>query len=107
MSAIIPSANSVEKMQVFWPWSSFKMSAWTVPRTCSRTQARTASGSSSGRAASCWSMAVFRNMARIAGAGPLMVMLTEVDGSHRSKPSNSTAMSSSVAMLTPELPTLP
>ena len=27
------SANSVLKMQVFCAWSSFKMSAWTVPRT--------------------------------------------------------------------------
>ena len=26
-------ANSVEKMQVFWAWSSLRMSAWTVPRT--------------------------------------------------------------------------
>ena len=33
MSAIIRSEKSVEKMQVFWPWSSFRMSAWTVPRT--------------------------------------------------------------------------
>ena len=32
---------------------------------------------------------------------------TEVLGLHRSKPSYSTFMSSSVAMLTPELPTLP
>ena len=33
MSAIIRSENSVEKMQVFWPWSSLRMSACTVPRT--------------------------------------------------------------------------
>ena len=33
MSAIIRRLNSVEKMQVFWPWSSFRMSACTVPRT--------------------------------------------------------------------------
>ena len=52
-------------------------------------------------------MAVFMNMARIDGAGPLMVMLTEVDGFVRSKPPYSTFMSSSVAMDTPELPTLP
>jgi len=32
--AIILSANSVEKMQVFLAWSSLKMSACTVPRTC-------------------------------------------------------------------------
>jgi hypothetical protein len=32
-SPIIRSANSVEKMQVFCAWSSFRMSACTVPRT--------------------------------------------------------------------------
>ena len=79
MSAIIPSANSVEKMQVFWPWSSLRMSACTVPRT----RRSTSAGSSSG----CWSMAVLRNMARIVGAGPLIVIDTEVVGSMRSKPS--------------------
>ena len=52
-------------------------------------------------------MAVFMNMARIIGAGPLMVMETEVVGAHRSKPEYNTFMSSSVAMDTPELPTLP
>ena len=46
-------------------------------------------------------------MARIVGAGPLIVIETEVDGSHRSKPEYSTFMSSSVAMETPLLPTLP
>jgi hypothetical protein len=34
MSPIIFSANSVLKMQVFWAWSSLRMSACTVPRTC-------------------------------------------------------------------------
>ena len=52
-------------------------------------------------------MAVFMNIARIAGAGPLMVMLTDVAGSQRSNPEYSTFRSSSVAMLTPELPTFP
>ena len=52
-------------------------------------------------------MAVLRNMARIVGAGPLIVIDTEVVGSHRSKPSYSAFMSSSVAIDTPELPTLP
>ncbi len=47
------------------------------------------------------------NMARIMGAGPLMVMDTEVLGAHRSKPEYSTFMSSRVAIDTPELPTLP
>jgi hypothetical protein len=32
-SAMHRSENSVEKMQVFWPWSSLRMSACTVPRT--------------------------------------------------------------------------
>jgi hypothetical protein len=50
---------------------------------------------------------VLKNMARMVGAGPLMVMDTEVAGSHRSKPEYRTFMSSSVAMDTPELPTLP
>ena len=41
MSPITLRLNSVEKMQVFWPWSSFRMSACTVPRTFSFTQAAT------------------------------------------------------------------
>jgi hypothetical protein len=52
-------------------------------------------------------MAVLRNMARMVGAGPLMVMDTEVVGSHRSKPSNRAFMSSRVAMETPDVPILP
>ncbi len=40
MSAIIRSENSVEKMQVFWPWSSLRMSACTVPRTVASVRAR-------------------------------------------------------------------
>ena len=52
-------------------------------------------------------MAVLRNMARIVGAGPLIVIDTDVVGSHRSKPPYSTFMSSRVAIDTPELPTLP
>ena len=52
-------------------------------------------------------MAVLRNMARMVGAGPLMVIDTEVVGSHRSKPSKRAFMSSSVAMDTPEVPILP
>jgi len=52
-------------------------------------------------------MAVLRNIARMVGAGPLMVIDTDVIGSHRSKPEYSTSMSSSVAIDTPELPTLP
>ena len=47
------------------------------------------------------------NIARIVGAGPLIVIDTEVVGAHRSKPEYSTFMSSSVAIDTPELPTLP
>ncbi len=95
MSPITLSQNSVEKMQVFWPWSSFRMSAWTVPRTFCFTQAaifgglsrRSARASLSARnASSFWSIAVFMNIARIVGAGPLIVMLTEVLGLVRSKP---------------------
>ena len=52
-------------------------------------------------------MAVFMNIARMLGAGPLIVIDTEVLGFVSSKPLYSTFMSSSVAMLTPELPTLP
>ena len=85
MSAMHRSANSVEKMQVFWPWSSLRMSACTVPRTLLSTQARTASGSSSGRFAISWSIAVFMNIARIVGAGPLIVIDTDVVGEQRSK----------------------
>jgi hypothetical protein len=107
MSAIARSANSVEKMQVFWPWSSLRMSACTVPRTLASTQARTSSGSSSGRFAISWSIAAHRNMASTAGAGPLMVIDTDVVGEHRSNPSNRARMSSSVAIDTPDVPTLP
>src|SRR5205085_3803844 len=46
MSPIILRENSVEKMQVFWPWSSLRMSACTVPRTVASTLARTAAASS-------------------------------------------------------------
>ena len=47
-------------------------------------------------------------MGAVGGApGPLIVMLTLVVGLHRSKPEYSTFRSSSVAIDTPELPTLP
>ena len=52
-------------------------------------------------------MAVLRNIARIVGAGPLMVIETEVVGAQRSKPPYSTFRSSRVAMETPDVPTLP
>jgi hypothetical protein len=115
MSPMHRSAKSVEKMQVFWPWSSLRMSACTVPRTLLITQARisrvsASSGSrrrSSRKASSRWSMAVFRNIARMAGAGPLIVIDTEVAGAHRSKPEYMTFMSSTVAIDTPDVPTLP
>ena len=47
------------------------------------------------------------NIASSVGAGPLIVMLTLVAGFVRSKPEYSTFRSSSVAIETPELPTLP
>ena len=81
MSAIIRRENSVENRQVFWPWSSLRMSAWTVPRTvCSAL-----SGSMSRSRA--WSITVLRKNASTVGAGPLIVMLTLVVGASRSKPS--------------------
>ncbi len=46
-------------------------------------------------------------MARMIGAGPLIVIETEVAGSDRSNPWYSTHMSSSVAIETPEHPTFP
>jgi len=52
-------------------------------------------------------MAVLKYIARMMGAGPLMVMETLVFGAHRSKPSNSFFMSSRVQMLTPDSPTFP
>ena len=55
----------------------------------------------------CWSIAAFMNIARIIGAGPLIVIETDVLGAHRSKPEYSFFMSSSVGMLQPELPILP
>ncbi len=114
-SAMQRSANSVLKMQVFWPWSSLRMSACTVPRTLASTQERISAVSSgvgsrpscSRNASSRWSIAVFMNMARMVGAGPLIVIETDVVGSQRSKPEYRTFMSSRVAMDTPEVPTLP
>ena len=47
------------------------------------------------------------NIAKIIGAGPLMVMDTEVSGAHRSKPEYRRFISSSVAIDTPELPIRP
>ncbi len=115
MSPITFSENSVEKMQVFWPWSSLRMSACTVPRTLASTHSLIFCASSAvgwrplsaTNLSICWSMAVFMNIARMVGAGPLIVIETEVDGLHKSKPSYSTFMSSRVAIETPELPTLP
>ena len=88
------SANSVEKMQVFWPWSSLRMSACTVPRTVAQ-RPRPDLGRlgvvgsrpcSRSERSSCWSIAVLRNIARIVGAGPLIVIDTDVVGEQRSKP---------------------
>jgi hypothetical protein len=82
-------------MQVFWPWSSLRMSACTVPRTFESTHSRILSASSSvgSRPLSarnlsiCWSSAVLKNIARITGAGPLMVIDTEVVGRTGRSPS--------------------
>ena len=95
MSAIIRSENSVLKMQVFWPWSSLRMSACTVPRTVASVRALSTSASSAdgGRPsaasnfATSASIAALRKNARIVGAGPLIVIETDVVGEVRSKPS--------------------
>lgn len=95
MSPIMRRLNSVEKMQVFCPWSSLRMSACTVPRTFFIAHSRNwtcscSSGSrpcSASNAATRWSIAVLRKNARIVGAGPLIVIETEVVGEVRSKPS--------------------
>ena len=102
MSPIIRSENSVENSAVFWPWSSLRMSACTVPRTLLERVGR-----GDRRARPAWSMAVLRKNASTVGAGPLMVSDTDVDGAIRSKPSKSTFMSSRVATETPDVPTLP
>lgn len=94
MSAIIRSENSVENRQVFWPWSSLRMSACTVPRTFASAWARSASVSSgegsrpsvARNRSICWSITVLRKNARMVGAGPLIVIDTEVVGATRSKP---------------------
>ena len=52
-------------------------------------------------------MATLKKNASTVGAGPLIVIETEVEGAHRSKPEYSFFMSSTVAIETPELPTLP
>ena len=49
----------------------------------------------------------FIKNARIIGAGPLIVIDTDVVGAQRSKPEYSFFMSSTDAIDTPELPTLP
>ena len=52
-------------------------------------------------------MAAFMKNPSSIGAGPLIVIDTEVLGSARSKPEYSFLASSTVAIDTPELPTLP
>ncbi len=95
MSPIIRSANAVEKMHVFWAWSSLRMSACTVPRTVRTVRSselrvlrrgRGCARARSRKTSTCWSKAVFMNIASRMGAGPLIVMETDVFGSHRSKP---------------------
>ena len=87
MSPIIRRANSVEKMQVFWPWSSLRISAWTVPRTVCRvrpgslrTPLRGLAAVASRKPSTCWSMAALKKKASIIGAGPLIVSDTLVFG---------------------------
>ncbi len=81
-------------MHVFCPWSSLRMSACTVPRTVASVHARILAASSSvgsrplslSNFSSCWSIAAFMYIARIVGAGPLIVIEIDVAGSVRSKP---------------------
>ena len=54
-----------------------------------------------------WRPATLKNMARIIGAGPLIVIETEVLAAHRSKPAYRRSMSSTVQIETPDSPTLP
>ncbi len=159
MSPMTLSANSMEKMQVFCPWSSLRMSACTVPRTCASVREsnllvyvrrhqllaiHTEQGQPraivSGRqfALIVWRRAAGRYAQRLdtrlrlrpvalgtqmalhvlvnggvqehrqnIGAGPLMVIETDVLGELRSKPEYSFFMSSSEAIETPELPVRP
>ncbi len=68
MSAIIRRLNSVEKMQVFCPWSSLRMSACTVPLTVASVRARSSRASASSGSRPCsarkrsmaWSTAALR-----------------------------------------------
>ncbi len=55
----------------------------------------------------CWSIAVFKNIAISTGAGPLIVILTEVRLWQRSNPEYSFFESSIVAIETPALPIFP
>ena len=95
MSAIIRRLNSVENRQVFWPWSSLRMSAWTVPRTVAsavaRMRWRSASSGwwpcSAAHFSTSRSITVLRKKASTVGAGPLIVIETLVVGAVRSKPS--------------------
>ena len=52
-------------------------------------------------------MAACIKNAKIIGAGPLMVILTDVFGSHKSKPLYNFLASSMVAILTPLFPIFP
>jgi hypothetical protein len=82
-------------MQVFWPWSSLRMSACTVPRTVDSVHSRIFCGFVFGRLAAVVGLELgdllvdggVEEQARMIGAGPLMVIDTEVVGAHRSKPS--------------------
>ena len=84
----------MEKMQVFCPWSSLRMSACTVPLTFDSTSLRMVAYCSldgglpfsAVNLSTSWSMAAFKNMASMIGAGPSIVMDTEVVGEQRSKP---------------------
>ena len=115
MSPMSLREKSTENIQVFCPWSSFKMSACTVPLMLRSTSAfilafSSGVGSDSfsfRNLANCWPIAALKNMASIIGAGPLMVMETDVLEEQRSNPEYNSLTSSSVHTDTPEVPTLP
>ena len=97
-SPSLPSGSSPRKSGWVRPPSSSAIFCWA---SCQRP------ASARRYFSTCWSIAVWKNIARMIGAGPLMVIDTDVVGAHRSKPEYSRFMSSRVGTLTPELPTLP
>src|SRR6476659_3074068 len=91
MSVMIRIDGRGGKMYSFWAMNSLRMSFWIVPEIVFQS-------------APCFS-ATTKYIAKIIGAGELMVM--EVVMSASEMPSNNRSMSASEAMLTPHFPTSP